>query len=222
MTVGITLGKMLGKKEDVHLVCPNHIADDQIVGPVIAVLARLPRRPAGLDENLFMRVEQSGDLPRHRFATLWRPLDRTRLGHIVRRRKRNTAECDDAFGQLVHQLDLLVVVLIKEEMQLVKGGAGDLPVMLFIQVAQRHGICQQRVERIGAGAAHIFAEPDWHGIDRPELLKHFVLPALPVSALGDSPQSHCTLSCQAGPLYHGKVCRPGAGCIDRRQLIAEI
>ena len=46
-----------------HLVCPNHIADDQIVGPVIAVLARLPRRPAGLDENLFMRVEQSGDLP---------------------------------------------------------------------------------------------------------------------------------------------------------------
>jgi hypothetical protein len=57
MTVGIAVGKMLGKKKDVHLVRPNHVADDQIVGPVITVLARLPRRPARLDEDLFMRVE---------------------------------------------------------------------------------------------------------------------------------------------------------------------
>jgi hypothetical protein len=57
MTVGIAVGEMLGKKEDVHLVRPDDVADDQIVGPVIAVLARLPRRPARLDEDLFMRVE---------------------------------------------------------------------------------------------------------------------------------------------------------------------
>ena len=134
------------------------------------------------------------------------------------RGERNTAECNDAFGQLVHQLDLFVVVLIKEEMQLVKGSARDLPVMLFVQVAKRHGICQQRVQRIGAGAAHIFAEPDRHGIDCPKLLEHFVLPVLPVSALGDSPQSHRTLSCQASRLYHRKICQPGAGCIDSRQI----
>jgi hypothetical protein len=116
---------------------------------------------------------------------------------------------------------LLVVVLIKEEMQLVKGSTRDLPVMLFVQVAEHHGICQQRVERIGAGAAHIFAEPDRHGIDRPELLDHFVLPSLPVSALGDSPQSHCTLSCQTGPLQR-RICQTGAEGIDGRQLIARI
>jgi len=51
----------------------------------------------------------------------------------------------------------------------VKGWARDLPVMLFVQVAEHHGICQQRVEGIGAGAAHVFAEPDRHGIDRPKL-----------------------------------------------------
>jgi len=32
-------------------------------------------------------------------------------------------------------------------------------VMLFVQVAEHHGICQQRVERIGAGAAYVFADP---------------------------------------------------------------
>ena len=121
------------------------------------------------------------------------------LGDPVYGRKRNTAECDDAFGQRVHQLHLLVVVLIKEEMQLVKGCAADLPVMLFVQVAEHHGICQQWVERIGAGAAHVFAEPDRHGIDRPELLDHFVLPVLTVPALGDSPQSHCMSSWQPIP-----------------------
>jgi len=62
MTIGIAVGEMLGQKKDVHLVRPDHVADDQIVGPVIAVLARVPRGPARLDEDLFMGVEQSRDL----------------------------------------------------------------------------------------------------------------------------------------------------------------
>jgi hypothetical protein len=69
-------------------------------------------------------------------------------------------------------------------------------------------------------ALHVFAEPERHGIDRPELLDHFVLPVLTVPALGDSPQSHCMLSCQAGLLV--RICRLGAECIDGRQLIAGI
>jgi hypothetical protein len=65
MAVGVTIGEMLAEEEHVHLVCPYHVADEQIVCPLIAILARLLRRPAGFDEDFFMRIEQSRDLRRH-------------------------------------------------------------------------------------------------------------------------------------------------------------
>ena len=65
MAVRVPVGEMLAKEEYVHLVCPHHFADEQIVCPVIAMLARFLCRPAGFDEDFFMRIEQSRDLRRH-------------------------------------------------------------------------------------------------------------------------------------------------------------
>ncbi len=56
MAVGVAVGEMLAEEEHMHLVCPYHIADEQIVCPLIAILARLLRRPAGFDEDFFMRI----------------------------------------------------------------------------------------------------------------------------------------------------------------------
>ena len=75
MAVGVAIGEMLAQEEHVHLVCPYYIADDQIVCPVIAVLVRFLRRPARFDEDLFMRIEQSRELRRHRFPPFWRARD---------------------------------------------------------------------------------------------------------------------------------------------------
>jgi hypothetical protein len=41
----------------------------------------------------------------------------------MRCREWDTAECDDAFGHPVHQLDLLVVMIIEKEVWLVEGCA---------------------------------------------------------------------------------------------------
>ena len=92
MAVRIAVGEMFGEKPHVHFVGPYYVADDQIVSPVIAVFACLPRRPARLDEDLFMCVEQPRDLSRHRFSPFGRTCDRTHLSHVMRRRERDTAE----------------------------------------------------------------------------------------------------------------------------------
>src|ERR1700730_13551006 len=107
--------------------------------------------------------------------------------------KRDTAERGYAFGQLVHQLDLLRVVLIEEEVQLVEGDSGDLPVMLLVQVAQHHRVGEYLVQRVATSRTYIFPEPDRYGIDCSKLLDNILFPALPLSGIRDSSQNHCVL-----------------------------
>jgi hypothetical protein len=112
--VRIAVGKVLGEEPHVHLVGSYYVADDQIVGLVIAVFVRLSRRPARLDEDLFMCVAQPGNLSRHRFTPFGRACDRAHLGYVMRCRERDTAERGDALGQSVHQLDLLGLMLVEQ------------------------------------------------------------------------------------------------------------
>ena len=48
----------------------------------------------------------------------------------------------NALGDGVDDLDLLIEVLVEEEMELIEGGASDLPVVLLIHVAQGDGVGQ--------------------------------------------------------------------------------
>src|ERR1700730_859863 len=98
MAVRIAVGEVLGEKPHVHLVGPYYVADDQIVSPIIAVFARLPRRPARLEEDLFMCVEQSSDLRWHRFSPLGRTCDRPHLSQVRGRPGRGPPERGDAFA----------------------------------------------------------------------------------------------------------------------------
>src|SRR5579864_8314983 len=43
-------------------------------------------------------------------------------------------------------------------MKLIEGWSGNLPMCLFIQVAQRHGVSQQEVELLGHFEAHRFLQ----------------------------------------------------------------
>src|SRR6202030_415155 len=150
MAMRITVGEVLGEKPHVHLVGPYYVANDQIVSPVIAVVARLLRRSARLEEDLFMCVEQSRDLRRQRFSPLGRTCDRAHLRYVMRRREWDTAERGDAFGQSVHQPDLLGIVFVKQEMQRIEGSPSNLPMVFLVQIAQRHCVGEQLVERISA------------------------------------------------------------------------
>ena len=56
---------------------------------------------------------------------------------------------------------LLFEVLIEEEMELVEGGAGDLPVGLLVHVAKGDGIGEKLVELLAHIAAHFGVEGVW-------------------------------------------------------------
>ena len=58
----------------------------------------------------------------------------------------DAAEELNALGDGVDDLYLLVEVLIEEEVELVEGGAGYLPVVLLVHVAEDDGVGQKLVE----------------------------------------------------------------------------
>jgi len=57
-----------------------------------------------------------------------------------------SAESLDALGERIHELHLLAVVLVEQQVQLVKGGSAGLLVSLLVEIAQRHGVCQESVQ----------------------------------------------------------------------------
>ena len=69
--------------------------------------------------------------------------------HVMCHGNAQSSQNLDAFRDQVHQFRLLVVVLIKEQMELVKGRACRLPMRFFVQVTKRHRIREQLVEPLG-------------------------------------------------------------------------
>src|ERR1700730_14660455 len=103
--------------------------------------------------------------------------------------------------------------------------------VFLIQIAQRHCVGEQLVERISAGAPHVLTKSDRHRIDRSEFVDDVVSPALPIPAFSDSLQSHCALSneripraTRAGRRHCRNVARirqPQRGCFDGYQFTAK-
>ena len=87
-------------------------------------------------------------------GTSSRPLggrgNQRRLGDVGGHREAHAAEQLDPLGDLVDQLALLLEVLVEQQVQLVEGRARHLPVVLLVEVAQRHGVGEQLVEVVDA------------------------------------------------------------------------
>ena len=58
----------------------------------------------------------------------------------------DAAEELDALGDGIDHFDLLVEVLVEEEVKLVEGRTGDLPVVFLVHVAQGDGVGQKLIE----------------------------------------------------------------------------
>ena len=58
----------------------------------------------------------------------------------------DAAEQLDALGDGVHQFDLLLKVLIEQEVKLVEGRPGYLPVMLLVHIADLDRVGEQLIE----------------------------------------------------------------------------
>src|SRR3954471_16976363 len=149
---------MLGHEPNLQLVAPDHIADDQIVGAVVSRFRRKARHRAGLLENNFVRVQKSRDLYRHLFAALRRPRDQRRLRDIVGHGEADAAQQLDSLGNLIDELVLRLVMLVEQQMQLVERRSGDLPMVLLVHVAQRHGVGKELVQVLDALLAGVLGQ----------------------------------------------------------------
>ena len=125
---------------------------------------------AALDDE-FVGLEEAGDLDGHLFPAAGRARDAGGLACIAAHGDGDAAEELNALGDGVDHLDLLVEVLIEEEVKLVEGRAGDLPVVLLVHVAQGDGVGQELVELGDHVGANFGAERVRHVLnDGAELL----------------------------------------------------
>src|SRR6266550_5819006 len=128
------LDQVLADEPGLQLVGPEDVADDKVVGALIAgVAGGFGDVEATLDDDL-VGLEEAGDLDGHLFPASRRALDAGGLGYVAAHGDGDAAEKLDALGDGVDHFDLLVEVLVEEEVKLVEGGAGDLPVVLFVHV----------------------------------------------------------------------------------------
>src|SRR5688572_8026470 len=102
---------VLGDEPYLQLVGTDHVADNQIVRAVVAVLGRQPCHGARFLENDLVRVQKTRNLHRCFFAALGRPWNKRHLGDVGRHRNADAAEQLNAFGDFVNQPVLLLVVL---------------------------------------------------------------------------------------------------------------
>ena len=67
----------------------------------------------------------------------------------------NAAEKLNSLGDGIDNLGLLSVVFVEQQVQLIEGWSGHLPVRFLVEIPQSHGIGKQQVELLG----HLQAGP---------------------------------------------------------------
>ena len=149
----VLLGGVHGEKPYLQFVGADDVGDDEVIGAVIAVVGGVPGHRVGLFKDDFVGVEQAGHLGSGIFAAFGGAGDKGAVGDIVGHGDGDAAEGLDAFSDLIDEFELGFKVFIKEQMQRVEGGAGDLPVMFFIQVAEGEGVGEELIEVIDADVA---------------------------------------------------------------------
>src|SRR5437667_3348338 len=97
--------------------------------------------------------------------------DHGRFGDVVSHRKAQPPEKLDPLRDLIHELALLLEMLIKEQVELIEGVPGGLPVMLLIQVPQGHGVGEELVEELHTLPADLDVKRDWQLDHRVEWLR---------------------------------------------------
>ena len=122
-----------------------------------------------------MSFQEARDLYRDFLPASWRPFDHGCFGNIRGHGETDAAQKLYALGDFVHELVLLTVMLIEEQMKLIERMPGDLPVVLFVHVAKRHGIGNKLVQIFCALCADLFVQGDRQFRDLAEPGKVFLI-----------------------------------------------
>ena len=146
----VHLDQMLGKEPHLELVPAQDVAHQQVIrAPILGFLGRLDVL-AHLADDRLVRLQQAGDLRGHVLRPVRRALDRGQLGRVSGIADRDAAERLDALGKEVDQLELLLGVLVEQEVELVEGWPGHVPVRLLVEGIQDGGVRQDLVQEVAA------------------------------------------------------------------------
>ena len=113
---------MLRDEPHLEFVTPDHIAHDQVVRAVVSRLGRAACPSARLLEHDLVCMEQARDLGGNFLSPPGRPWNQRRLCDVVCHRNAHAAEQLNTLRHGVYHFVLLVIVLIEEEMELIKRG----------------------------------------------------------------------------------------------------
>src|SRR5437899_1579794 len=117
-----------------------------------------------------MSLEQPGKLHRNFLTATRGPRDLGRFRHVRSHGNADAAEELYAFSDGVNQLDLFPEVLVEKQVQLIEGLAGNLPVVLLVEIPERHGIGEDLVQHLDAFCADSLLEAYRQPGDFPEFL----------------------------------------------------
>ena len=144
------VGEVFSQKPDVELVRAQDTAHEEIIRAVVPVvgggLGRLPDFP---DHDL-VGLEQPRELNGRLLPATGRPGNAGGLGDIGGHRDAEASERLDSRGDVVDELHLLLAVFVEEPVKLMEGPARELPVVLLVEVAERHRIGENLIQVLHA------------------------------------------------------------------------
>ena len=105
-----------------------------------------------------MSFEETRYLNRHFFPAARRSRDDGCFSDVGGHCQTDSAQQLNSLSDHVHQVVLFIMMLIKEQMKLVKSMPCNLPMVLLVEVAKGHGIRQNLVQVLGAGRTHLFVQ----------------------------------------------------------------
>jgi hypothetical protein len=127
--------KVFGYEPDLKLVHAKNIANQQVISPIVATGRRGTSRLAGCTDDQFVSLHQTEQLHGNIFTAPRRAGNARCLGNVVSHGDGNSAQRLNALGQRVDNPGLFAEVFVVKEMELVKRGARDLPMVLFVHIA---------------------------------------------------------------------------------------
>ena len=136
---------MLGDEPDLELMAAEHLAHEEVVGPIVAVLGRSLDRVA----NLARMISWASRRRESMAGTSSTPVGGSGTSSPRPRgsgRQPPRPQGLDPLSQEVDHLELLVSVLIQQEVQLVEGMPPYQPVVLLVEAMQDDAVGQDVVQ----------------------------------------------------------------------------
>src|SRR5438445_329803 len=152
--------QVFGDEPHLEFVRPQHVAHQQVVGPVVSALSGLPDPLADLLDDDLVSFQETAQHRGDLLHAVRRSRDGGDLRHVARIRDGHAAEGLHPLRHQVDERELLAGVLVQQEMQLVEGRPAHHPVMLLVQVVQDDRVRIDLVQDLTALQAGVVPEGD--------------------------------------------------------------